>query len=130
MPLFPLSTTKKDNGVEENVAKTTTLPVDEPQQQQPINLENWITNFQKHSVALNKPKPVDHSKPPEWKQRMIAKNEAAKKEVTDIMDDSMNRVMAKIEQKPEDQRAQAVDGYVSAVDWIMWSVKAVIDRVR
>jgi len=130
MPLFTLSTTKKDNGVEENVAKTTTLSVDEPQQQ-PIKPENRITSLQKQSVPQNKPRPIDNNnKLPEWKQRMIAKNEAAKKEVTDIMDDSMNRVMAKIEQKPEDQRAQAVDGYVSAVDWIMWSVNAVIDRVR
>ena len=67
---------------------------------------------------------------PEWKRRMIAKNEAAKKEVMDIMDDSLKRVMAKTELKPEAQREQAVNSYISAVDWVMWSVNAVISRVK
>lgn len=52
--------------------------------------------------------PAGRSKLPEWKQRMIEKNEAAKKEVIDIMDDSLNSVMAKIEKKPENQQEQAV----------------------
>ncbi|KAK5310166.1 hypothetical protein LTR70_009689 [Exophiala xenobiotica] len=86
----------------------------------------WTNNSQEQSMD----KPTDCSGLPEWKQRMMDKNEAAKKEVIDIMDDSMERVMAKIERKPEDQRGQAVENYVSAVDWIMWSVKTVINGVR
>lgn len=67
---------------------------------------------------------------PEWQQRMIDKNEAAKKEVAGIMDDSLRSVMAKIEKKPEGQRDSAADSYTSAVDWIMSAVKGVINRVR
>lgn len=67
---------------------------------------------------------------PEWKRRMIEKNEAAKKEVTDIMDDSLRRVMAKTELKPDNQKGPAVDSYISAVDWIMWSVNSIIRRVK
>lgn len=80
-------------------------------------------------VAVKQTMTID-STLPEWKRRMIEKNEAAKKEVTDIMDDSLRRVMAKTELKPENQRGQAVDSYVSAVDWIMWSVNSVISRVK
>lgn len=67
---------------------------------------------------------------PEWKRRMIEKNEAAKREVIAIMDDSLRSVMAKAEKRPDAQRGKAVDSYVSAVDWIMWSVNSVINRVR
>ena len=103
----------------ENTVKST---VNEPG----IKSEDWTNNLQEQ-VMNNR---ADCSKLPEWKQRMVNKNEAAKKEVTDIMDDSLKQVIAKIERKPENQRDQAVDSYVSAVDWIMWSVKTVINRVK
>lgn len=75
-------------------------------------------------------KPITDSTLPEWKRRMIEKNEIAKKEVNSIMDDSLKRAMAKTEMKPEDQKGQAVEKYVSAVDWVMWSVGAVVNRVK
>lgn len=81
-------------------------------------------------VVENEKKSNPNGTLPEWKRRMIEKNEAAKKEVIAIMDDSLRSVMAKAEKKPDAQREKAVDGYVSAVDWIMWSVNSVINRVR
>jgi len=117
MPAFPLGVKVKDE-LENNVKST----VNEPGNK----IEDWTNNLQEQLMNNR----TDCSKLPEWKQRMVNKNEAAKKEVTDIMDDSLKQVIAKIERKPENQRDQAVDSYVSAVDWIMWSVKTVINRVR
>ena len=117
MLAFPLSVDQKDEL--ENIVERTV-------NERSIKVETWTNNLQEQFIN----KPTDCSKLPEWKQRMMNKNEAAKKEVIDIMDDSMERDKTKIERKPEDQRGQAVDSYVSAVDWIMWSVKTVINRVR
>lgn len=83
----------------------------------------------KLQIAENE-KPKSDESLPDWKRRMIEKNEAAKKEVIDIMDKSLKSVLAKNEMKPENQKAKAADSYVSAVDWIMWSVNSVVKRVK
>ena len=92
-------------------------------------LSNAKPHLQHQTVEIKKV-PGGSDSLPEWKRRMIEKNEAAKKEVTDIMDDSLRRVMAKAEMKSEAQQGQAVESYISAVDWIMWSVNTVIKRVK
>lgn len=76
------------------------------------------------------PSEGEDGKTPDWKQRMIDRNEAAKQDMIKIMDDSLNSVVAKLEKKPYAQRDSGADSYTKSVNWIMWSVSGIINRVK
>lgn len=70
---------------------------------------------------------LDSSDLPVWKQKIIDKNEANKKEINGIGDDFTNKAIDRIENLPEERREKAAEEYLRSTDYIMKGVKRVMD---
>ena len=90
-------------------------------------LQGQVTNFSREIANEASNKPTDPSQLPDWKKKLMDKNEENRKALAKMCDESMNNAFVKIRELPEEKRDEAADKWTSAWDFIMNAVKKVIE---
>lgn len=90
-------------------------------------LQGQVTAFSRAITNEANHKPSNPSKLPEWKKKLMDKNEENKAALAKMCDISMNSAMDKIRAMPEGLRDEAADKWNAAWDFIMKAVKKVIE---
>lgn len=73
-----------------------------------------------------RPSSID-STTPEWKQKIIDKNEENKREINKIGDDFTDKAIVRIEGLSEEKREKAAEEYIRSTNYIMKGVKNIMD---
>lgn len=109
----------KGSTLHASIAKDSSLPADQMTRQG--SLENGTND----SVVADGS--LESSAMPAWKQKIMDKNEANKKEINEIGDGFTNKAIDRIAKMPEERRDKAAEEYLRSTDYIMKSVKRVMD---
>lgn len=109
----------KDSTSLASITKDATIQTDQVTRQGPLQNE--------HDIPVDLDASSEPSTVPAWKQKIMDKNEANKKEINEIGDGFTNKAIDRIAKMPEERRDKAAEEYLRSTDYIMKSVKRVMD---
>lgn len=114
----------EDSGTK-NSALQTSIAIDSTESTDQMTRQGSLENEYNDSVV---PSAFSESSAvPAWKQKIMDKNEANKKEINEIGDGFTNKAIDRIAKMPEERRDKAAEEYLRSTDYIMKSVKRVMD---